>query len=767
MDSVDAADRPGLAELTGEALSFVRRSSLRLSRRAIPNRLFSLGYAEAGSNRSLSNIEANKTETSHLFNMLNKDFETNRELPTAHRTSLLAMSSVELSEAPQKSKFESTNHDQATTSSIKRHSSVGSLNVQPSIDEIPRDSSIKESSLETTETASAEQECENSIVTLRRSSSISEVDLNAKFNFRRRREITSAILPEESTEESQERIQSRSSCRLSGLKKLGSLYKTFEEDEYTFNSRQKPTNSGNNDVDDKECNENELKSSLDAKRAIFEKKSNDLTFHRGSLVISDSSSSNDLSKETEGSCLLSRNSKIRHSMIHTSSVPTSDFILNSIVSNRIMKFETQMFTQPSNPVPTVEPTFSRNFPAPPLLKKSDNPIRVETDNTSTSNSICTSPVLKFTPIEVQQKVKSLSKNFELIAHKNAIEPTNQPPSSTVPKARPSTFIEKIEKFNQVIQIFPEENLSASNLASPSPHDLDKDRIDENETSKDDGFETQSNASSSQTSDCANQPSRTITEQFAPIEPAPKPNPAPEEIAFTDIKSSQQVRMSMESVADSIATIKPNEIVKERKSGEDKKNKGDSKNRNSKQISTIVTIVTTRNKTAKPNLINGSSSNKKSSKPVMSTSTKQLSSIFGASEMNFNEANKKKSGSMSGLYLSETTSTKAKKSESKQQQVKDAALKIANNIKEMNASYNQLQVTNCGNVSSSSFASIGPRRNSLTKKSIEKLNLYSGSSISLPVKESNLIASTKVCDSGVSPRKSSSVFDRLTKSNRKI
>ena len=114
-------------------------------------------------------------------------------------------------------------------------------------------------------------------MTLRRSMSTTDVDLAAN-RFQHRRDIISAIvLPEEMTTANNaneneptverqssphercdtesgeysssatcqlQRSQSRSSSRLSGLKKLGSLYKTFkDDDEDFFSSRKQPTRS--------------------------------------------------------------------------------------------------------------------------------------------------------------------------------------------------------------------------------------------------------------------------------------------------------------------------------------------------------------------------------------------------------------------------------------------------------------------------------------------------------------------------------------------
>jgi hypothetical protein len=136
----------------------------------------------------------------------------------------------------------------------------------------------------------------------------------------------------------------------------------------------------------------------------------------------------------------------------------------------------------------------------------------------------------------ETKVKSISKNWELMASLNV----NKTDCSSAPsklkssnsfshdsnmiRSRPKQIVEKIEKFNsnsnnivsnnqfqQKIKI-PKTHLqqqysSSSSLTSPSQINSQKTRVnsggtnsDDCDGSKDDGFETQSNASSSQNSD---------------------------------------------------------------------------------------------------------------------------------------------------------------------------------------------------------------------------------------------------------------------------
>jgi len=135
----------------------------------------------------------------------------------------------------------------------------------------------------------------------------------------------------------------------------------------------------------------------------------------------------------------------------------------------------------------------------------------------------------------ETKVKSISKNWELMASSN-VNKTDCPSAPTklkssnsfshdsnMVRSRPKQIVEKIEKFNsnsnsvsnnqfqQKIKI-PKTHLqhqysSSSSLTSPSQINSQKTRVnsggtnsDDCDGSKDDGFETQSNASSSQNSD---------------------------------------------------------------------------------------------------------------------------------------------------------------------------------------------------------------------------------------------------------------------------
>ena len=138
----------------------------------------------------------------------------------------------------------------------------------------------------------------------------------------------------------------------------------------------------------------------------------------------------------------------------------------------------------------------------------------------------------------ETKVKSISKNWELIASSNLNKNESQALSSNsisklktsnsfcyesnLIRSRPKEIVEKIEKFNsnnnvtlnqyqQKIKIsktlLQQQYSSSSSLTSPSQLNAQKTRLnsggtnsDDCDGSKDDGFETQSNASSSQNSD---------------------------------------------------------------------------------------------------------------------------------------------------------------------------------------------------------------------------------------------------------------------------
>jgi hypothetical protein len=133
-----------------------------------------------------------------------------------------------------------------------------------------------------------------------------------------------------------------------------------------------------------------------------------------------------------------------------------------------------------------------------------------------------------------------------------------------------------------------------------------------------------------------------------------------------------------------------------------------------------------------------------------------------------ESTRRKSGSASALYLCDTASTKAKKAELKQQ-LKESAAKINKDV----SGFDQYQQTANANLTVSYYATSNQvmmnRRNSMTKKSVEKLNchnqaLASSSSASMS-KESN--GGVNIPIECSAKKQQPSVFDRLSRSSRRV
>jgi len=146
----------------------------------------------------------------------------------------------------------------------------------------------------------------------RRSLSTSEFDLGLNYFEPERTNETLKEEEECSHLSSISRNHSKSSSRLSGLKKLGNLYKTFEEDDSLFSRNSiRNNNSINAEEENEDCDSDDFKklSTLNAKRALFETASRQI--------------------QTDA---FSRNSIFRHT-IHQSS--------SNIVGSRINKFETR------------------------------------------------------------------------------------------------------------------------------------------------------------------------------------------------------------------------------------------------------------------------------------------------------------------------------------------------------------------------------------------------------------------------------------------
>jgi hypothetical protein len=266
-------------------------------------------------------------------------------------------------------------------------------------------------------------------VTLRRSVSVSQVDRVTKNQ--RRREITSEVMTEEDmsemdTQSSLNKNDEKSNRhRLSGLKKLGTLYKTFEDDFEQQKANQSNKESSQNEHEDDTSDRKFSSSSIEA--SVFTQSSQKLR-------------SNTLSNST------------------TNESPTSHFgSATSLVSNRILKFEK---------------TDSSSTPTPP--HETDNPpLILKRANTFTEPSSSLSPRYS-KPINFNEdndsKVKSLSTKWEK-------------KTSTV--SSNDTHI---------------SNVKGIVLNSATSKQRNRTNEETNEVFRDEGFETQSNGSSSQTSE---------------------------------------------------------------------------------------------------------------------------------------------------------------------------------------------------------------------------------------------------------------------------
>ena len=385
---------------------FVRRASIRMSRKSSLNRVIpGLVNGALYSNNGSSN---EKQGLHNVFTFMNQEFdEQSRELSIKHNPVL----------------------NEPDTTLMKRPSSVGCAELKRNLQDFKHLENITE----------AAPLADLDKVIMRRSSSNSETDLSNKVSYKNRREINSVmVLAEEAEDSNLSRSQSKSSSRLSGLKKLGSLYKTFQ-DEIDYNptrrsSIAKPEQMPTENADGLNEEEQALVCSLPPPIPT--------SFHQS----------------------LNRNSKLRHTIMYHQASFHDKFahdaaLPSNIVSNRIMKFESQH----------------------------SSPTELSNDSVSQMEAV-SGP---------QQKVKSLSKNWEQMTSKCGTTSACQ-----LARANCSfSVVEQIEKFNSnnLIQLKQQQQeLSCNNKARVNSGCTTC--SDDNEASKDDGFETQSNASSSQTSD---------------------------------------------------------------------------------------------------------------------------------------------------------------------------------------------------------------------------------------------------------------------------
>lgn len=710
--------------------NLIKRSNpVRISRKLALNRIIAHSHSNVNTNLSHQNL----VEASYLLDFLNKGLEENRELPfnSNSRSNSNTVSNVELN------KNETTaiiTDSPASLISLKRHLSVGCLDsstIKNKLTESERsESNFDKLSQETLCFQEASSNCNldsdtsNNITTttikvpLRRCSSTSECDLSYnRLNFRNRREITSAVLHEEATNESETmysdettiRSQSKSSTRLSGLKKLGSLYKTFEDDDFKLKSTTTTTIS-NSKTNEQEINESNMqtssvtnlndlhktgsiKSNLEAKRALFENNKS-----TSNLLV------NSLSSSSLASCI----------------------VAPSIVTNRIMKFETQKESSNNN---------NNN-------KKVNNSVINNKTNQSneltTSVSFCSSLSSSisetnelFSPLssspktasdnwtsnylDKQQKVKSLSKNWELIANKN-----NQLNKNDL--TTKSNNITRSVKLEQTISNNSNNNfiqlMSQSAEEKDSLNDGSGNNSDDNEGSKDDGFETQSDTNSVQS----------IKLNDVPL---PANNSDSDENNCTHTINNNNLEDSSTLITETENNNKNNDFT-----NISVQKVQDS---SSELVSGKHKPVTNRKSTLNKNKSNNL--NKKSSKSNYENNQ-------------IDETTKKKSGSTLGLYLTDTASTKARKAEIK------SSFRASNN-----GLNNQAQSTSINNITNSCSTTkknqqINRKSSILYQKSTEKLNLHSISSISLTNKE--MIIKTKKNQNLAE----NSVFERLAKSPNK-
>jgi len=718
---------------TNECNLIKRSNPVRISRKLALNRIIAHSHSNVNTNLSHQNL----VEASYLLDFLNKGLEENRELPlnSNSRSNSNTVSNVELN------KNETTaiiTDSLASHISLKRHSSVGCLDsstIKNKLTESERNESnfdkLSQETLcfqEASSNCNLDSDTSNNITTtttikvpLRRCSSTSECDLSYnRLNFRNRREITSAVLHEEATNESETmysdetttRSQSKSSTRLSGLKKLGSLYKTFEDDDFKLKRTTTTTTISNIKTNEQEINDSNMqtssvtnlndlhktgsiKSNLEAKRALFENNKS-----TSNLLV------NSLSSSSLASCI----------------------VAPSIVTNRIMKFETQKEssnnnnkkvnnsvinnkTNQSNEL-TTSVSFCSSFSS--SISETNELFSPLSSSPKTASDNWTSNYL-----DKQQKVKCLSKNWELIANKN-----NQLNKNDL--TTKSNNIMRSVKLEQMISNNSNNNLiqlmSQSVEEKDSLNDGSGNNSDDNEGSKDDGFETQSDTNSVQS----------IKLNDVPL---PANNSDSDENNCTHTIKDINSNNNLEDSTTLISEIENNNKNNDFTNISVQKVQDSSYEIVSGKHKPVTNRKSTLNKNKSNNL------NKKSSKSNLENNQ-------------IDETTKKKSGSTLGLYLTDTASTKARKAEIK------SSFRVSNN-----GLNNQAQSTSINNITNSCSTTkknqqINRKSSILYQKSTEKLSLHSISSISLTNKEMTI--KTKKNQNLAE----NSVFERLAKSPNK-
>ena len=532
---------------------------------------------------------------------------------------------------------------------------------------------------------------------------------------------------------------------------------------------------------------------------------------------------------------------------------------NGIVTDRILKFENQFLSSPKSVNTSVTTNSIMLDLDDSISSNSFQPLSASTC-ISISNSACVNntnnvnnlTIKKVNPIDLanttltnnnndinqsDQKVKTISKKWEQIVNKN--NNNNNNGSSLKSSAsfshgytRPTSIAQKIEKFTQKQQQ-SSSNTTNNNqkmletiINKNSQNGLDTAKLRMNsggtnsdeyyEASKDDGFETQSNASSSHNNhenevndhhECNKEKcdSNTIIQLRVN-------NNTKEENKSLTLKSSNTINetsidtkmmnhnntsssnksTSLESISSSrspqprdlkssltnvsILSNKMNNNNNNTNNNNNNNNSNNSNNASNNQnankpanVTTSGNIVKRMKCTAAPisrpvslmhppsvgSFTNTSSTNNHTTLSSNFHATKKALNSYiknvtsKSSNDNIIDSTRKKSGSVSALYLCDTASTKAKKAELKQ--LKEAAIKLTNNLK---ISYNN-------NVQNP----IMNRRNSLGKKSFEKLNSNNLNYINIHHDASSSQNRTSKYFNHHSSQ--SNVFERLAKSNNQV
>ncbi len=523
---------------------------------------------------------------------------------------------------------------------------------------------------------------------------------------------------------------------------------------------------------------------------------------------------------------------------------------SGIVTDRIFKFENQFLTSPKSINTSVTTNSILLDLDDSITSNSFQPLSTSTC-ISISNSLCANntnnnlTIKKVNPIDLanttlisnnnnnnctssDQKVKSISKNWEQIVNKNNNGSLMKSSASfSHGYTRPTSIAQKIEKFTQkqsISNTINNQKTIENAINKKNQNDIDtaaKLRMNSGgtnsdeyyEASKDDGFETQSNASSSH-----NNHENEVNEQHVSkkdkcdsnkIMQSNKNDNSNEENKSITIKSSSAAMnetsiqhnhasssnksTSLESISSSRSpqprdlkssltnvSILSNKINSNNINNNNNNNNSNSQQSNTNKQSNItcnssnvikrVKVSTTpisrpvslmhppstscylNNSSSTNHHHTTLSSNFHATKKALNSYINRVTSKNSNDHMN--DTTRKKSGSVSALYLCDTASTKAKKAELKL--LKEAAmnLKINNNLNNNNNSI-QNNIMN--------------RRNSLGKKSIEKFNNNNNNLnfININHESSSHHNKTSKHFNHHSSQSQTNVFERLTKSSNQV